>query len=208
MFFIYLVEGILLGFLMAVPIGAIGILCIRRTLNHGKRQGYITGLAGATADVLFSTIYAFGIKLISDFITDHQHEIRLSGGLLLVLMGALLIRSPRTVAVKRDDVLEKTKIYFSTLVLALTNPLVLFGYGAAISVIGDVQFFQSYYSLSMLVIGVFLGSMLWFFTISNLAHRFRVMVTEEKLTIVNRIAGVLLLLIGLSSMWGGVHGML
>ena len=208
MIFIYLVEGILLGFLMAVPIGAIGILCIRRTLNHGKRQGYITGLAGATADVLFSTVSAFGIKLISDFITVHQHEIRIAGGLLLVLMGAFLIRSPRTVVIKQDNILEETKIYLSTLVLALTNPLVLFGYGAAISVIGDVQFFQSYYSLSMLVIGVFLGSMLWFFTISNLAHRFRVMVTEEKLTIVNRIAGVLLLLIGLSSMWDGVRGML
>ena len=208
MIFIYLVEGILLGFLMAVPIGAIGILCIRRTLNHGKRQGYITGLAGATADVLFSTVSAFGIKLISDFITDHQHEIRISGGLLLVLMGVFLIRSPRAVVIKQDNMLEETKIYLSTLVLALTNPLVLFGYGAVISVIGDVQFFQSYYSLSMLVIGVFLGSMLWFSTISNLAHRFRAMVTEEKLTIVNRVAGVLLLLIGLSAMWGGMHGML
>lgn len=207
MTFIYLVEGILLGFLMAVPIGAIGILCIRRTLNFGRRQGYITGLAGATADLLFSLVSAFGIKLISDFINDHRHEIRIVGGVLLFIMGAFLIRSPRTVAVKQEDLLEGTKIYISTLILALTNPLTMFGYGAAISIIGDVRLFQNYLSLSMLVLGVFLGSILWFYSISNLAHRFRVMVTGNKLAVVNRIVGVLLLLIGLSAVWGGAYGM-
>ncbi len=207
MLFIQLLEGIAIGFLMAVPIGAIGILCIRRTLNAGRHQGYVTGLAGASADLVFSTISAFGIKLISDFITDHQHEIRLVGGILLVLMGILLMRSRRTAVVNQDNALKRTKIYLSTLILALTNPLVMFGYGAVMSAIGIARLFNDYLSLSMLVVGIFLGSFLWFFSISNFVHRFRLKVTEDKLALVNRIAGLLLILIGLSAVWGGVQGM-
>jgi len=204
---IHLIEGILIGFLMAVPIGAIGILCIRRTLATGRQQGYITGLAGASADLVFSAIAAFGIKFIADFITNYQHEIRLLGGVLLLLMGAVMFRPHRPLALRKEYAWEGTGIYFSTLVLALTNPLVMFGYGAVMSAIGVARLFHDYTSLSSLVAGVFFGSLLWFVGLANVIHRFRGFVAEEKLQMVNRVAGVLLILIGLVAVWGGVNGL-
>jgi threonine/homoserine/homoserine lactone efflux protein len=207
MFFIRILEGILIGFLMSAPIGAIGILCIRRTLSSGRRQGYITGLAGASGDFVFATVSAFGIKLVADFITYHQHEIRLVGGILLILMGILLFRSHRAPVINKERPFDGTGIYFSTLILALTNPLVMFGYGAVMSALGVARVFHGFLSLSLLVTGIFVGSLLWFFVLANLVHRYREMVSGDKLAIVNRIAGALLVLIGLSAIWGGMKGL-
>ena len=205
MFILQFVEGIVIGFLMAVPIGAVGILCIHRTLDRGRRQGYITGLAGASADLLFSLVSASGIKLISDFITDYQHEIRLIGGILLLLMGVFLIRSSHRPVVEQENAMDETKMYFSTLILAITNPLVMFSYAAALTIIGAAKL--DYGTLSVLLAGVFVGSFLWFMLISNLAHKFRTTITPEKLTVSNRAAGVLLILIGAAAVWNGAQGL-
>jgi len=43
--FIFFLKGLLVGFLMAAPVGPIGILCIRRTLTEGRMVGLVSGLA-------------------------------------------------------------------------------------------------------------------------------------------------------------------
>ena len=204
MSFLYLILGIVIGFFMAVPIGAVGILCIRRTLDGGRRQGYITGLAGASADLVYCLISASGIKLISDFITDHRYEIRLIGGILLLLMGILLIRSPRKPILTEENAMKKTGFYLSTLVVALTNPLVMFSYAAVLAVVGVEKLATDF--LSILFAGIFLGSFLWFVFVANLAHRFQATMTSERLAVVNRIAGFLLILIALSAIGEGMLG--
>ena len=207
MSFIFFVGGMVIGFLMAVPIGAVGILCIRRTLNFGRRQGYITGLSGASADLLFATVSAIGIKLVSEFVTDHVHEIRVIGGVTLVLMALFLLRSRRPTKTNRGFVLKQTGIYVSTLAIALSNPLVMFSYGAVMSALVVAIRVDDRSSLPLLVLGVFFGSLLWFVTITSLADRFQAAMTEEKLKIVNRIAGVLLAIIGVGAILSGVQGM-
>lgn len=205
MFSIHLLKGILVGFLMAVPIGAVGILCIRRTLNSGRRQGYVTGLAGASADLIFALLSASGIRLVSDLILEYRSAIRLAGGVILMVMGVFMFRSPRNPVARLETILNDTRTYLSTLLLALTNPLVMFSYAAVLALIGVASLFGDEASLSALFAGIFFGSLLWFVLIANLAHRFRKNVAEEKLMIANRIAGVFLLLIGLAAIWDGVQ---
>jgi len=202
-----LLEGIVIGFLMAVPIGAVGILCVRQTLHSGRRQAFVVGLGGATSDLLLSAVSAFGVRLIYDFIKDHQHEIRLVGGFVILAMGIFLIRSRRLTSVKQENVVELSKIYISTLVIALTNPLVVFGYAAVMSAVAGEGTLHNPLSVSSLVAGVFLGSLLWFYSLSYVVDRFRSVLTEDKLAVVNRIAGVLLVVIGLSSIWIGFQGL-
>jgi threonine/homoserine/homoserine lactone efflux protein len=45
-------EGILFGFLIAVPVGPIGLLCINRALSGGAAYGLVSGLGIATADAI------------------------------------------------------------------------------------------------------------------------------------------------------------
>ena len=83
-------KGILIGFVMAVPVGPIGIMCIRKTLTEGQLRGLIIGLGAATADLLFSCVAAFGFTAISSVITAERVWIRLIGGVLLLFLGSAL----------------------------------------------------------------------------------------------------------------------
>ena len=83
----------------------------------------------------------------------------------------------------------------------------MFSYGAAMSALVGAIRIDDRSSLPLLVLGVFFGSLLWFVTITTLADRFQVAMTEEKLKIVNRIAGLLLAIIGVGAIWSGVQGM-
>ncbi len=49
---LFLLKGLILGFSIAAPVGPIGVLCIRRTLSCGVRNGFISGLGAATADAI------------------------------------------------------------------------------------------------------------------------------------------------------------
>jgi threonine/homoserine/homoserine lactone efflux protein len=51
-------RGLLLGFSIALPVGPIGVLCIRRTLTQGQMAGFLSGLGAATADAIYGSIAA------------------------------------------------------------------------------------------------------------------------------------------------------
>ena len=48
-----LIGGIIVGLMIAVPVGPVNILCIHRTLGAGPRSGVISGLGAAAADMLY-----------------------------------------------------------------------------------------------------------------------------------------------------------
>jgi threonine/homoserine/homoserine lactone efflux protein len=79
---IYLfIEGILIGLVVAVPVGPLGLLCINRALMMGPVCGFFSGLGVATADALAAGIAALGISLISGLLIQHQLALRLVGGI-------------------------------------------------------------------------------------------------------------------------------
>ena len=61
----YFFKGAALGFSIAAPVGPIGILCIRRTLQFGRWSGLLSGLGATLADLVYGVIAAFGLYLVS-----------------------------------------------------------------------------------------------------------------------------------------------
>jgi threonine/homoserine/homoserine lactone efflux protein len=92
---IFFIKGLIIGFAMAVPIGPIGIMCIRKTLAEGHSRGLIIGLGAATADSLYGTIAAFGLTFISDVIATQHFWVSLLGGGLLLFLGIRTFRAKR-----------------------------------------------------------------------------------------------------------------
>ena len=78
--FNFLINGIILGFSIAAPIGPIGVLCIRRTLAEGRAYGLVSGLGAATADAIYGSIAGFGLTFISNFLINQQVLLRVVGG--------------------------------------------------------------------------------------------------------------------------------
>ena len=206
--FIFLLKGLAIGFSLAAPVGPVGILCIRRTLAHGSKQGIIIGLSAASADMTYGIIAAFGVTLISNFISQEQHWIRLIGGISLLILGyRTFISHPAT-----DSLLSTknghTRIFVSTFLLTLTNPMTLFAFAAIFVGIGlDKTMGLHGYSF-FLVAGIFLGSLSWFSLLTTLVHFFREIITTVGLVIINKIAGSLLVLFGIIALWSGLRGLI
>ncbi len=205
MAFISLLEGFVIGFLLAMPVGPIGILCIRRTLTNGRHHGIIVGLSGASADVVYALVAAFSVTLISDFVTGFQHWIRLAGGVLLLILGFYIFRSQPALrsAPNRSNIHAKT--FFSTFLLALTNPMTMFAFATAFSAVRSGQITNNRIFLPMLVAGVFLGSLFWFFMLANFASIFKKNLTDGGLVLVNKISGCLLMCFGVIALWAGAN---
>ena len=88
-----LLLGIVIGLMVAVPVGPLGLLCVNRALSRGPLHGLFSGMGVATADALAAGITALGMTLISDFLIDHQTFLRTVGGLFLCYLGIKIYRT-------------------------------------------------------------------------------------------------------------------
>src|SRR5258707_1669702 len=74
------VEGTVIGFVIAVPVGPSAALCIRRSISIGAVAGYLTGLGAALGDAVFGAVAAFGLSYVEQFVAQNEAWLRGIGG--------------------------------------------------------------------------------------------------------------------------------
>lgn len=189
----YLLKGAILGFSIAAPVGPIGILCIRKTLQFGRFSGFFSGLGAALADTLYGIIAAFGLTFVSDFLLTQQIWLRLLGGSFLFYLGI------RTFFAKSFDIGDfrishKTLLadLISTFFLTLSNPLTILSFVAVFASFSLINVDESYADAIWLIIGIFLGSSSWWLLLSEGVSFFRKKVSQDVMCWINRGAGMLI----------------
>lgn len=194
-------RGLVIGFSIAAPVGPIGVLCIRRTLAYGRAAGLVSGLGAASADSVYGAIAAFGLSLVSGLLISFQDPLKVVGGLYLLYLG---YRTLTSVPQAQDGEPIKKSLfgsYVSTFFLTLTNPMTIIAFAAVFTGLGLVGESRDPLSASMIVLGVFLGSALWWFFLSAgvglLGRRMR----PDLLLWVNRISGVVIIGFGLLALY-------
>jgi threonine/homoserine/homoserine lactone efflux protein len=197
MLLIFLLKGIAVGIVIAVPVGPVGVLCVRRTIFEGKLAGFVSGLGAATADALFGFIAAFGLTFVSDWLLGYQHWLRLAGGCyLLYLGGAALLARRETELQQKPDTEDFLRNYLSTFALTLTNPITILAFLGIFSAIGLAGEQATLGRAAILVFGVWLGSLLWWLALTfGLGLVFRSLVPRH-LVWINRGSGIILLFSG------------
>ena len=194
-------EGIIIGFAIAAPVGPIGVLCIRRTLAEGCASGFVSGLGAATADATYGAVAAFGLTLITDFLLGGTSWLRLVGGAFLLYLGikAFLASPAERAAEARGGGLLGA--YASTLFLTLTNPTTILSFVAIFAGLG-VGAASDALSAALLVLGVFLGSAAWWLMLSGGIGFFRSKLSTGGLRWVNRVSGTIIAAFGVLALSG------
>ncbi len=190
-------KGLIIGFSIAAPVGPIGVLCIRRTLAEGRTFGLVSGLGAATADAIYGCIAGFGLTFISRILLGQLVWFRLVGGLFLCYLGlrTFLARpSERAVSTKGNGLIAA---YASTFFLTLTNPMTILSFAAIFAGLGVASEGGNYFSAGLLVFGVFLGSILWWLSLSSGVSILRTKFNAHGLRWVNRISGIIITGFGL-----------
>ena len=187
-------QGLVLGFSIAAPVGPIGILCIRRTLAEGRASGFVSGLGAATADAVYGSIAAFGLTIISGILVEQKIWLGLLGGVFLCYLGVrTLLASPaQNVALAQGQGLLGA--YAATFFLTLTNPMTILSFAAIFA--GFVRTRSDLASSVMLVLGVFAGSVAWWLSLSTGVGQLRARFDLNAMQWVNRISGIIILAFG------------
>ncbi|HEX4585131.1 MAG TPA: LysE family transporter [Burkholderiaceae bacterium] len=191
-----LLKGLVIGVSIAAPVGPIGLLCVRRSLEQGVVAGLATGLGAATADAAYGCVAGFGLTAISGFLVAHATWLRLGGGATLCWLGARMILArpaQREARARSGGVLPA---YFSTLLLTLANPMTILSLVAVFAGFGLVVS-TTYAGAATLVAGVFVGSGLWWLFLSTAAARMRHRVSDSWMRAINRLSGGTIVLFGL-----------
>lgn len=191
------IQGFIIGFAIAAPVGPIGVLCINRTLSYGLLVGLMTGLGAAIADAIYGCVAGFGLVSVTDFLINQKTFIKILGGIFLIYLGVKTFfqATPRNSQV--DKARSLWEDFTSTLVLTLTNPATILSFIAIYASLGIVELKTSYFEAFVIVLGVFLGSLLWWCILSSSVNVVRHKLTENSLRWINRLSGVVLSLFGL-----------
>ena len=189
----------LIGLAVAAPVGAMGVLCIQRTLSRGRAAGLATGFGIATADGIYAGIAAFGIAAVSSALVSWQTPMRLVGGAVLVYLGvtAMLAR-PRAAEDKecRDVGAGLASTYASSVGLTLTNPMTIMAFGAVFASAGLVAQ-PGVTSAAVATAGVASGSLTWWLVLVTGTSAARAAAGDRLLGMVARLSGGVIAVFGI-----------
>jgi threonine/homoserine/homoserine lactone efflux protein len=215
-------RGLVLGLMVSAPVGPIGLLCIRRTIQKGLIVGFATGIGAACADTIFGAVAAFGVAAILDFMRHYDLYIRILGGGILLfgawhtwhdrpkpppdLVSLTKKMVGRVVGLAKDETLMGTlKAFISGFVITMTNPVTVFAVLAVVATFGSLQ---NRLDTGTLTAGIFFGAALWWIMLSGGIALVRGHFTESRIIWINRITAVILASLALWAVASGIAGFL
>jgi threonine/homoserine/homoserine lactone efflux protein len=191
-------RGLIIGFTIAAAVGPITLLVIRRTIAHGGRYGFASGLGVATADATYAGIAAFGLTAITSVLVSGHWLLGIIGGTIIVIVGVRTIRSRPTGPAADADRPGLAGGFGSIYALTMTNPLTIVLYAGVFAGIGLVAG-SSFVDAAVVTLAAWLGSTAWWLILCSVVAWARGRVSTMALLWVNRISGAALVVFGIAA---------
>lgn len=204
-YFILIVSGVVIGLVVAVPIGPVNLICIRRTLAFGSMNGFMSGLGAAMGDTVFAVVTGFGLTVIAQLIRGYSAYLELIGGGMLLYFGIhtylskVEARLVDKIAVREKGTSSLFRAMASTFALTVTNPATLLGFAALFAGLGGLAGgHPNLISAAFVVIGVASGSALWWLVLTTIVGLFHASINDTVMSIINKGSGVAITCFGLA----------
>lgn len=207
MFLQTFLKGASLAFYIVVPIGALSILYIKRTLQKGFLSGFFSSLGVTIGECIYAFAAIYGIGFVSDFLLEWKIYLQFFGVLMMIHIGVKAIRSnPQYKKINRNAFSQSLCAdFFSMLILTIFNPLTIFGFIAVFTSFGAHDFQQNFSNQFSMLFGFFSMSfcycMLLIFIASKMKRRFTSDVSGdvELIKFLNKTSGVVIIIFTLLS---------
>lgn len=193
-----ILQAVFLGLLVAAPVGPVAILCIQRTLTYGLCTGLQFGLGVAMADAVFSCVAALGLTVVMSVMVQASAWIALSGGMYLFYLGYKSFKSQKVISYLKDGSSPAIhNNFFTAFFVTVTNPMTILSFVAMFSGIIASTYSQNLFKNGMeFVVGIFLGSLGWWFFLSLVVSLLKKKIKGSWLSIVNTTCSALIMLFG------------
>jgi arginine exporter protein ArgO len=167
------IEGLLAGYGIAIPLGAIGILIFGMGVRCGFRIGFMAGAGAATADLLYAILASAAGTVAVTLLAPIALPLRLTGGLVLVGLAAAGLwqgAHPSSQVDKTAEVCGPTRMYMQFLGLTIINPMTVIYFTAFILGRDAGAARLSLLPQLLFVVGVGLASLSWQSLLAGLGH--------------------------------------
>ncbi|MGA2477786.1 MAG: LysE family transporter [Spirochaetia bacterium] len=134
-----LIEGLLAGWGIAIPVGAVSVLIVTTGMVSGFRRGFAAGAGAATADLVYATVASLAGTALVVFLEPVARQVRCAGGIALLLLAAFGILQGLRKA--RGKTRQETGArqpqgpfgaYLQLLLITMVNPLTVVYFAALI----------------------------------------------------------------------------
>lgn len=192
MFWVFL-QSIAIGLSVSAPVGPLSILCMRRTLSTHWISGLITGLAIALADGAYASLAAFGVHAVNIFMQSHAHDLHGISAILLLYLGyaAFFATHSRDNALEKEPSGSRFMIFIGAFAMTCMNPLTIMFFISVFSLLSAMVEFN-HASMMIVVVGVFVGSMLWWVGLVYTVSRFKHVISDAMKRQIDKIVGITL----------------
>lgn len=189
-------RGIAIGVIISAPMGPVGILCVQRTLEKGRRTGFFTGVGAAISDLFYCILTGFGLSFIEEFLKANQNVIQIIGSCVLIVFGIYLFRSHPARKLKKPEVetVSKGKNILGGFLFTFSNPLIIF---LIIGLFARFDFFLPEISFPLYVAGfvsIFFGALLWWWIVSYFVDKLRAHFNLRSMWLINKITGAIIMI--------------
>jgi threonine/homoserine/homoserine lactone efflux protein len=194
-------KGIVIGLMASIPLGPIGVLCIQRTLNKGRRAGFVSGLGASMADTFFALVAGYGISMIIAFLKAQHIYFQIIGGIIVMYLGThIFFTNPiKQLRLQRMSQNKLSQDFLSVFFLTVSNPMAIFFFVAMFAGVNLASGPMNFFFVGLVVAGVFVGTSSWWFilttTVNIFRHRFRL----KSIWWLNKVSGVVIFFLGIAA---------
>lgn len=199
-------KSLILGLAIAAPLGPIGALCINRTLERGFWAGVAGGLGTALADAAYAAFAAAGFAVFAGALAAVATPLGLLGGLFMIWLGWRSLSAEPAVAAAPVGARDLVHTTAATFLLTIANPMTVISFAAIFAGLGLAQAGEGT-GAAIVVAGVFLGSLGWWFVLSGGVALARTRLPDAFVTWVARISGGVIIAFGLAALAAAVRGL-
>ena len=181
-------AGFGIGFALAAPVGPIGLLCIQRTLRHGRISGIVSGLGAATADFTYGLLALSGFSLVQSLLTQASW-MQLIGSLFLCYIGWSMFQASSKSSIS-DTTSSQISAYLSVLLLTFLNPMTIMLFLALFARFELTM--TNGQDAVLFLTGIFLGSAAWWIILANITHLLKHQLATPVLRVIQWTSAILI----------------
>ncbi len=204
-----ILKGMLIGIIASAPMGPVGVLCVQRTLNKGRWQGFATGVGAAISDIIYATLTGLGMHFLLNFITQPtpMYVLKVAGSVVLLVFGIYCFFSkPKPVRLINRQNMSFFFNAHTAFWITFANPLIIFLFIAAMA---QLSFVVHGHPLEMTIgyISIFGGALLWWFGLTWLVDKVKERFSDDGIVIINRVIGTMVIVVSFVFLIGTIFNL-
>jgi len=199
MYLSLVLKSLLVGCINALPAGPASLVCIRRTIVGGPRDGMVSGLGMALADAFYVIAARSSVGPVHELIVAKTARMVPITSMIVIAVGLKILRTrPRLLP---DEKVRRhgTGLLASTFLLSLTNLSMLISLPVLFAALRMDETGPRTVAVAVTVVSVLTGSMAWWSVATQVVGRARC-ATKDVFELACRLPGVALIIVGVVSL--------